>query len=557
MPNHEGSNFRQGNAGNNYVLEHLNQLVRHGIVTRAIDTEGDYVEGGDNRINYQRFGERIEINDIALDAAENDNRHGYRIEAVLTGGVEVKTIDNFIFRNNDMNEPSGTLPFELWKNNREKLGWLLALMYPEIRIQEEDDQPLHAVQPILFSFLLVSYLGPYACIMFEDFPALALRLKELAAARGIELDPSHIPIGEEAETWRQDDPYIIGNVWHVPFEQVQDLATVTLIGDMPIVKRSLQHDPEYTYERLQQARIDYLRRCADDRSNPGDPRLEEAFYPADVTHVFADVLKNMETIEHLSEEEYPYLFQALRSRSMRDHLNCTLLNMYSHALPTRVGNMLGFLQTKTYLHKWGNANNVIGSRFSWQSHLIFLTDAGLLKKFIDSNKPLSRGLFRSVPRYTPEVLREADDKARKYIAHGIKLNNFTKSEVIRVSGQARANTLFYGDGRVISAVEENISNMFIAEANRILDEQGYALPDQIVNEVSRIVFNEYWEDPFEEAEQEQMENYTREISRVKRLKHRYLELSLKVPCQYRELTPEEKASFQLPAKFRRKVFIRN
>ena len=89
---------------------------------------------------------------------------GHRIVKVETGGLEVKTISDFTFRTNDNNEPSGTLPFELW--NGDRYGWLLALLHPELRLTPEKE--IHAVQPVLFSFLLVSYpsrwWGITACI---------------------------------------------------------------------------------------------------------------------------------------------------------------------------------------------------------------------------------------------------------------------------------------------------------------------------------------------------------------------------------------------------------
>ena len=233
MTRSNARNFKQGRAGEKYVRDHLNQLLVHGFVSYSEDTAGDFVEGGDSRIIYKQFGDEVSAEEYLLDGVINTGETGRVITRQLIGGLEVKTISEYLFRDNDMDEPSGTLPFELWSNTeRDKHGWLLALLYPELRLKQEDEQPVHAVQPVLFCFLLVSYLGPFACIMFEDFPALAERLKELALGKGFQLDPEHIPVGNEATDWQKDDPYIINNMWHIPFDNIQDLATVTMIGDM-------------------------------------------------------------------------------------------------------------------------------------------------------------------------------------------------------------------------------------------------------------------------------------------------------------------------------------
>ncbi len=219
MPRTNASNFTQGNAGEKYIHSHINQLLAHGLVTYNDDTAEDYVEGGDNRIIYNRFGEETSAEEFLLDGVVDIDGAGHAITQHLIGGLEVKTISGFLFRDNDNDEPSGTLPFELWSNKeRTKHGWLLALLYPALRYRQEEEHPVHAVQPVLFCFLLVSYLGPFACIMFEDFPTLAQRLKELAEERGFKLDPDHIPVGDNATGWQQDDPYIIGNMWHIPFD---------------------------------------------------------------------------------------------------------------------------------------------------------------------------------------------------------------------------------------------------------------------------------------------------------------------------------------------------
>ena len=422
MSRTSASCFVKGKAGEQYVREQIQHLLAHGFIGAQKDTGKDKVEGGDSRITYYRFGEEIDAAELSMDDLIPVTGKGYNIRSIHIGGLEVKTISNFTFRNNDNNEPSGSLPFELW--NEDRYGWLFALLYPELRLESEDEQPIHATQPVLFCFLLVSYLGPYACIMFEDFPALAQRLKDYAEEQGFELipqsdtHPNGVPLDDD--TWRQDDPYIIETCWHIPFEHIADLATVTMIGEKPLVKRyyplkkrSFDYESDEQYVSLQESRCNFLQQCAGKRVIPGETELETEFYPADQSFIFADALKNMEIIEHLDQEEFPFLFKALRSRGMRDHLNCILLNMYSHDFPTVVnGRMVSFLQTKSYLEIWSKGLGISGSTFSWQAHLIFLMDAGLIRKFVDTSQPIDKQMFRNVPRYTSDICRHMENKLK-------------------------------------------------------------------------------------------------------------------------------------------------
>ena len=227
-------------------------------------------------------------------------------------------------------------------------------------------------------------------------------------------------------------PYIIDKCWHIPFDQLSDLATVTMIGDAPIIKRyyllendSFNSEADTRYTRLQQGRYNYLLRCAGQRMIPAESRSESDFYPADEDHIFADVLNDLKIIKYLDQSEYPFLFKALRSRNMRDHLNCILLNMYSHDFPTVINNRsVLFLQTKSYLQTWSKGIGISGSRFSWQSHLIFLIDTGLIRKYVDVSKPIDKRMYRNVPQYTPQILRDADRKAKQYIDAGIHGSGF-------------------------------------------------------------------------------------------------------------------------------------
>ena len=215
-----------------------------------------------------------------------------------------------------------------------------------------------------------------------------------------------------------------------------------------------------------------------------------------------------------------------------------------------------FFKQKKYLDRWGHERGIPGSTFSWQSHIIFLTDTGLIKKFVTDN-PSGRQTYRSIPRYTSQVLQDAEEKAKAYIESGINLYIFTKSDVIRVSGEERADYLYLGDDRIISAIENEVRDAFIMTVKTILNEKGYVIPSKVVEIVEHTIMEKYRYDPFDEnVTPEQEHNYVTACRQINHLKERFNQLTKEVPCQWRELTKEEKESLQLPPRFRKKVFIR-
>jgi len=332
-----------------------------------------------------------------------------------------------------------------------------------------------------------------------------------------------------------------------------------LIGQAPLVKRSIQLNNNDDYVQLQESRCRYLSQWAGGRTIPEEIESRADFYPADPTHIFADILNNMEIIDHLDQNKYPYLFQALKSLGMRKHLNGILYNMYSHGLITEINKTkMWFLQGVSYLRGWNREQGVTGSPYSWQSHVIFMTDTGLLKKYVDNSNPTRQMVYRSVPLYTDNVLHTADQKAKDYIDAGINLNRFTKDEVIKVSGQERADWLYYGDSRITSHMKSEVDELFINSANRLFTERRYLLPDEIEPLVIEELNNMFWIDPLDKnPDPNKMNAHDKAFKKLNQLKYRYEELSKEIPCQYRELTPEEKVTLQLPPRSRKKYFIKS
>ena len=100
-------------------------------------------------------------------------------------------------------------------------------------------------------------------------------------------------------------------------------------------------------------------------------------------------------------------------------------------------------------------------------------------------------------------------------------------------------------------------NEFVALVKVILDEKRYVLPSDVVEIVGHNILEKYWVEPIdEEVTPEQEHDYETACRQIKWLPVRFLSLAKEVPCQWRELTKEEKMSLHLPSRFRKKVFIR-
>jgi hypothetical protein len=69
--------------------------------------------------------------------------------------------------------------------------------------------------------------------------------------------------------------------------------------------------------------------------------------------------------------------------------------------------------------------------------------------------------------------------------------------VIKVSGQERANILYYNDKRIISGIEDTVTTEFIETAIKMLEEKGYAIPGGVQAVVSEKIHEEYWYDPLD------------------------------------------------------------
>lgn len=191
-----------------------------------------------------------------------------KIEAKL-GTVEVKTIGSMTLINRDDvgEEKSGDIPFEMWrKAGSKEWGSLPAMSNPEAfnsaqnekeKKRQADDalgvpntirypDDVRAVKPDILGFIFCKdpmCQEPFAAVIFEDFKKLEARLKEV-----------------KKKLKAEGRFLIIQNVWHVPFDLISDLATVTMINDEPM----LYSKPGCSVE-VQKERLEYVKNAAKGR----------------------------------------------------------------------------------------------------------------------------------------------------------------------------------------------------------------------------------------------------------------------------------------------------
>lgn len=212
------------------------------------------------------------------------------------------------------------------------------------------------------------------------------------------------------------------------------------------------------------------------------------------------IAQNMAAIEDLDPEQYPVLTKIFRNR--RCFIHAHLLQIWSymqkHKLPRETdhyGHGYWSIRVETLIKEYG------GNEETWQSHIAFLVDIGLLKRVKPDERTNIKGLkeaykdakekkhrspsFFKVFRYTPEIFRSAEEAARRYKAHGINLAHVSKADVIRVSGQQQANAT-YRDLRKIGEPESWAWDQLKAAILQRISEKGYTTPEEIAGDVAKI-----------------------------------------------------------------------
>ena len=229
---------QQGSAGEAFALSHLEALVSSDLLLNLQDTSSQHVAGMDSTAQTIRLGEAVESTGPGFIVDGKPRAvHGRRITSWIYGANEVKTVHNYLTRTDDDELPCGTLGFELWEDiNRERYGWFVHYSDPAKRNREADagQARTRAVQPALLVYLLCSGDDVFASLVFEDVGALLDALWAKAMRAGMDLNC--LPTGEAAQSFQPVGMMLHDNMWLVPLEDIQHLATVTMIGEKPFLR---------------------------------------------------------------------------------------------------------------------------------------------------------------------------------------------------------------------------------------------------------------------------------------------------------------------------------
>lgn len=260
---------------------------------------------------------------------------------------------------------------------------------------------------------------------------------------------------------------------------------------------------------------------------------------------------NIAQIEGLDPESYPTLYRLLfrGNSSLHAHLLHILTYMQTHRIPFETDqNGRGYWKIPVaYLVREHG-----GTVESWQSHIIFLLDAGLLSRIRPDQRSVlprlreewQRALERGqraaacyrVVCYTDERLAQAEEVAARYVQAGIGISHLTKTDVIRASGQQRADEL-YRTGDQIADPERWVLARIKEKILADIEGNGYARWDDIYSVVQREIIP----DPFVGCDDEE-ESRMRALEKIDKRKKAVCRLA---ECEFHPPRREDRERFEL------------
>lgn len=210
----------------------------------------------------------------------------------LNGNIEIKTFRYLLTRDNDGDATTGTvsvggsLPFEIFHNSSDNAyaGWLPSMYSPEQynKIKEQHGREERATLEGVLAFVLwsESKQKPFATVVFENENVLEL-LKRLITLCPDADHPENWGLSFEditrqipCSTVRYWDQYrgrknfdkVRGglgiydgrNTWYVPFDQLADLATVTIIGEQVNEQEEMKAHKNLCPAKIVHSRLYYL-----------------------------------------------------------------------------------------------------------------------------------------------------------------------------------------------------------------------------------------------------------------------------------------------------------
>lgn len=252
-------------------------------------------------------------------------------------------------------------------------------------------------------------------------------------------------------------------------------------------------------------------------------------------------------IADLSEEQYPALvtyFRRTKGRAILMNILSCLQTYEKPAHITQQGEGWYTLSTDYLIRKYG------GSKETWQSHIIYLLELGLLRRIKpgkNTENPLMKQSYTKaternrrsqswyhVPVYTDRRLENAEKTVKMYEQVGISPSKLNKAGVIAVQGKKHADKL-YLDRRRASELQTAIELAIIQRGRYALKADGYITKEMLFGRVMKSLKFDALKTTPEDAYQK-----LRNVWSNKRKN-----LMKRMDAEYRRPTKEEKARFGL------------
>ena len=477
-----------GKLGEEFVFEHFHELTNANLVLNNTMTAGKNTSGEDTTAYTAIFG-NPDPDWLPDYVPLEGDRTVYPITSHQFGSNEVKTINSFLWRTNNNEDKSGTIGFELWEDSsRTHYGWAAKIFHPE-RFE-------NARKPVTLTILLVAYGSPFASIHFPDISALYSRLSVLFHEDGLDADGFDFdtyPAGDEANGWQADNPVLDMNNWAVSLSRIEDLAIVTMIGDMPRIRPDIVAGIRRCSKETQLNRYDHLVELSDGRLIPQDTKYQYRICKDKTDEVFRNIDYDLSLVENQFWEQYPDMNEATSRCTIFNTLRLILENMLEHEYPAYPSDNPRYFQIgRDYYEKWRNRNDYRGSYTTFNGHIKILSFCGLINqffsydsnpdpviKYLNRNKRYGKGAtLYTVDFYTPEVMQSAEKVLVRLNNAHVLNGHITEQDFIRLFGRKAANK-HYSDNRDTSEeeklVEKTIVNMMKSDVRR----KGYAIPAQI------------------------------------------------------------------------------
>lgn len=215
-------------------------------------------------------------------------------------------------------------------------------------------------------------------------------------------------------------------------------------------------------------------------------------------NVYKKIHYNQEIISSLKADEYPELARLRKKTTVIAHLYALMAHMLTYSSPVWPDRgRQYFLFSERHLAAWNRMNGGSGDITTWQSHKIFLLHASLIKTHVvigeqtdavlqriwetaEANGRNSETLW-SVPLYTPQVLKKAEQTALEYRENHVNLTHIRKNVIARVWGQRTADSLYRSSKHVISSEERYVEACLREAMKTAIKEKGFTTLEEILS----------------------------------------------------------------------------